>query len=82
MDKSLNWITEAMAARYLEISSQRVSQLVANQTLYSETHLKQRLIWFEDVKKYQRIIKKRKEDREEKREAKKRLQHRMNEIQG
>ena len=60
-----NWIIEAQAMRYLNLSSQRISQLCKNQFLV-ELHLGTKMIWFEDVKKYSRLIKQRKERREAK----------------
>ena len=60
-----NWIIEAQAMRYLNLSSQRISQLCKNQFLV-ELHLGTKMIWFEDVKKYARFIKQRKERREAK----------------
>ena len=45
-----NWIIEAQAMRYLNLSSQRISQLCKNQFLV-ELHLGTKMIWFEDVKK-------------------------------
>ncbi len=72
-----NWIIEAQAMRYLNLSSQRISQLCKNQFLV-ELHLGTKMIWFEDVKKYARLIKQRKERREAKLLAK---QRRLDEIQ-
>ena len=72
-----NWIIEAQAMRYLNLSSQRISQLCKNQFLV-ELHLGTKMIWFEDVKKYARIIKQRKERREAKLLSK---QKRINELQ-
>ena len=72
-----NWIIEAQAMRYLNLSSQRISQLCKNQFLV-ELHLGTKMIWFEDVKKYARLIKQRQERREAKLLAK---QKRINELQ-
>ena len=72
-----NWIIEAQAMRYLNLSSQRISQLCKNQFLV-ELHLGTKMIWFEDVKKYARLIKQRKERREAKLLSK---QKRINELQ-
>ena len=72
-----NWIIEAQAMRYLNLSSQRISQLCQNQFLV-ELHLGTKMIWFEDVKKYARLIKQRKERREAKLLSK---QKRINELQ-
>ena len=72
-----NWIIEAQAMRYLNLSSQRISQLCKNQFLV-ELHLGTKMIWFEDVKKYARLIKQRKERREAKLLNK---QRRLDEIQ-
>ena len=72
-----NWIIEAQAMRYLNLSSQRISQLCKNQFLV-ELHLGTKMIWFEDVKKYARFIKQRKERREAKLLSK---QKRINELQ-
>ena len=72
-----NWIIEAQAMRYLNLSSQRISQLCKNQFLV-ELHLGTKMIWFEDVKKYGRIMEQRRESREAKLLAK---QKRINELQ-
>ena len=72
-----NWIIEAQAMRYLNLSSQRISQLCKNQFLV-ELHLGTKMIWFKDVKKYARLIKQRKERREAKLLSK---QKRINELQ-
>lgn len=72
-----NWIIEAQAMRYLNLSSQRISQLCKNQFLV-ELHLGTKMIWFEDVKKYEILIKQRKGRREAKLLAK---QRRLDEIQ-
>ena len=72
-----NWIIEAQAMRYLNLSSQRISQLCKNQFLV-ELHLGTKMIWFEDVNKYARLIKQRKERREAKLLSK---QKRINELQ-
>ena len=72
-----NWIIEAQAMRYLNLSSQRISQLCKVQFLV-EMHLGTKMIWFEDVKKYARLIKQRKERREAKLHNK---MKRINELQ-